>query len=218
MRVLMVGDDLNNGGAERQLALLAASLPEPWSVSVLSMEGGPYRSVLERHGIDVRITPRQFRYDITAAARMLIATATMKPDIVHSWGWMSTRAVLPYCRVRGVPLLGTIRRGDWPPGRPVVDRANLSRYDMIVANSRAGLAAYGIAEDDRGRVVYNGFDPGRLEAAAMALGNVTPHEGTVVIMAARMHPAKDWRLLFRAARTLAQDKSGWRFIAVLRRM
>ncbi len=112
----MVGDDLGNGGAERQLALLAASLPEPWSVTVLSMEDGPYRSVLEQSGIEVGITPRRFRYDVTAAVRMFLAASRSGPDIVHSWGWMSTVAMLPYCRARRVPLLGTIRRGDRPAG------------------------------------------------------------------------------------------------------
>ncbi len=40
------------------------------------------------------------------------------------------------------------------------------------------------------------------------------HEGTVVVMAARMHPAKDWRLFFEAARALAREEPGWRFVAV----
>ena len=59
MKVLMATDGLWNGGLERQLTLLASSLPEPWHASVLSMEDGPYRTVLERSGVELRLAPRR---------------------------------------------------------------------------------------------------------------------------------------------------------------
>lgn len=215
MRVLMVSDALVNGGAERQLALLATSLPEPWSASVLSMADGPYRRVLEDAGIDVRVIPRRGRLDVTPAARMWRAAREIGPDIVHSWGWMPSMAMIPFCRARGIPLLnGTIRQGCLPPRRALMDRLGMALSDAVVANSRAGLAAYGIGEDRRGRVVYNGFDPRRLEVAAAATRDAATHEGTVAIMAARMSCEKDWRLFLTAARALAVDGRGWRFVAV----
>jgi glycosyltransferase involved in cell wall biosynthesis len=217
-RVLMVADGLWNGGAERQLALLASSLPEPWSASVLSMQDGPYRQVLEGLGLDLRLAPRHFRFDVTPAVRMWRAAAGIGPDIVHSWGWMSTMAMVPFCRARGIPLLnGTIRRGDLPPRRAAMYRLSQSLSDAVVANSRAGLAAFGIAEDGRGHVVYNGFDPDRLAtiAAHTAAGGAgPPRAGLVAIMAARMVEAKDWRLLLEAARILAMDTPGIGFVAM----
>jgi glycosyltransferase involved in cell wall biosynthesis len=212
-RVLMVIDGLWNGGAERQLALLASSLPEPWSASVLAMEDGPYRAVLEDLGIEVLVVPRRFRLDVTPAVRMWRAASAIDPDVVHSWGWMSHSAMVPFCRLRGIPLLdGTIRLGSRPSRRALRVRG-LAISDAVVANSRAGLAAYGIAEGERGRVVYNGFDPARLDAIAAA-PEAAPHERTVAIMAARMSSEKDWRLLLSAARVLARDAGGWKIVAV----
>lgn len=217
-RVLMVADGLWNGGAERQLALLASSLPEPWSVSLLSMQDGPYRQVLEGLGLDLRLEPRRFRFDITPAVRMWRVAADVRPDVVHSWGWMSTMAMVPYCRARGIPLLnGTIRRGDLPPRRAAMYRLGQSLSDAVVANSRAGLAAFGIAESGHGHVVYNGFDPDRLAAVALhtdSAGTTLPREGMVAVMAARMVEAKDWRLLLEAAQILSGDSRRVGFVAM----
>jgi glycosyltransferase involved in cell wall biosynthesis len=90
----------------------------------------------------------------------------------------------------------------------------MSLSDAVIANSRAGLAAFGIAEGDRGHVVYNGFDSARLAAAAASGTRATPREAHTVIMAARMFPSKDWRLLLDAARVLARDADGWHFVAI----
>ena len=213
-RVLMVVDGLWNGGAERQLALLAASLPEPWSVMVLSMKDGPYRPVLEALGIDVRVADRRFRFDATPAIRMWRVASEFKPDIVHSWGWMSSAAMVPFCRWSAVPLLdGTIRQGCVPPRRARARLATIALADHVVANSKAGLRAFGVPEN-RGRVIYNGFDESRL--TGLSRDRVPPDENkTIVVMAARMFPAKDWRCFLTAAALLAEaDEGGWHFIAV----
>jgi glycosyltransferase involved in cell wall biosynthesis len=213
--VLMVTTSLGIGGTERQLVLLASSLPEPWSASVISLEDGPNRAVLEERGVDVRIIGRRFRYDVSPAARIWRAASEIDPDIVHSWSWLPTAAVLPFCRGRGVPLLNnTIQHGRLPSGTDSLGRRLLALSDAVVANNRAGLAAYGVSEDRRTRVIYNGFDMESLDAALAAEGDVAPHEGTAVIMAARMVPAKDWRLFLDAARALAGDAPGLRFEAV----
>lgn len=214
-RVLMVVDGLGNGGAERQMVLLAASLPESWLTAVLSMEDGPYRPYLEGLGITVHICPRRNRFDVTVALRMWRVAHRWAPDVVHSWGWMSSVAMVPYCRSRQVPLVnGTIRRGCLPPRRAAMERLGLRLADVVVANSRAGLEAYGYVGAAHGRVIYNGFDAHRSEIAANATRDLPPHEGTVAVMTARMHPAKDWRSFIRAARELNREVPSIRFVAV----
>ena len=211
----MATDGLWNGGLERQLALLASSLPEPWVASVLSMEDGPFRTTLEESGVELRIAPRRHQFDITAAARMWRIASGIDPDIVHSWGWMSTLAMLPFCRAHKIPLInGTIRRGYLRPGRALLERLGVSLSDAVVANSQAGLAAYGVAESSRASVVYNGFDPDRLQRIVTAAPDASRHEGTVAIMTARMSRKKDWGLLFETARLLAGDSAGWKFVGV----
>lgn len=213
----MVADGLWNGGAERQMALLASSLPEGWSCAVASLQDGPYRPVLERLGIETHVVPRGFRFDPTPVVRLWRLAGRIRPDVVHTWGWMSTLAVLPYCRTHGVPLIsGSIRHGCVPRRRATIDKMSVRLADAVVANSRSGLAAYGVPEGDRGRVVYNGFETGRLERLPEDDG-ADAHGRTTVVMAARMFPEKDWRLLFDVARAVADGTSGagsWRFLAV----
>jgi len=123
--------------------------------------------------------------------------------------------MIPYCRTRGIPLVnGTIRRGNLPPRRVGAYRLGLSLSDMAVANSLAGLRAFGGDENGRDRVVYNGFDSARVDALAASGRDFAAHQGTVVVMAARMDLGKDWQLLFSAARALSDLSSDWTFMAI----
>lgn len=212
MRVLMVADGLWNGGAERQMALLATSLPQGWTCAVASLADGPYRRVFEEAGVEVSIAPRRFHLDPTPAASLWRFARRFSPDVVHAWGWMSGMAMLPFCRASGVPLVdGSIRHGALPPRRGAIDRLVVALSDAAVANSLAGLRAYR-AEGPRGHVIYNGFDDQRLRDAPISPAR--DGRETVVVMAARMFPEKDWRLFIRAARILSDADGGWRFMGL----
>ena len=215
MRVLMVTDGLWNGGAERQLALLASSLPDSYSVALLTLQEGPYRFVLEGLGIPVEVAPRRSRRDVGPALKMWSYARHFAPDVVHSWGWMSTAAMVPWCRMNGVPLLnGIIRGGSNLPGRERRARLSIALSDGVVANSHAGLRAFGVPEA-RARVVYNGFDEARLEGIAGVARRSELDGVTTVVMAGRMYPEKDWRALLRAAKRLRDaGPGGWRFVAL----
>jgi glycosyltransferase involved in cell wall biosynthesis len=95
-----------------------------------------------------------------------------------------------------------------------VEKLGLALADAVVANSRAGLVAYGLAEDERSSVVYNGFDLSRLDTLEAAHRATGARDSVSVVMVARMHPAKDWRLLVQVAREISLGTTGWRFIAV----
>lgn len=214
VNVLMVTDGLWNGGKERQLALLANSLPASWRVAVLSMDDGPHRATLENLGIEVHIVPRRHRRDVGAAVRMWRVAASFKPDVVHAWGWMSASAMLPFCRVHATPLVnGTIRLA-YVSRQSTFGKLVLSASDAVVANSQAGLAAFGIAENERCRVVYNGFDPDRLQLIEKDDLDQRRDGKLVAIMAARMVKEKDWRLFVHAARVIAETDARWTFVAV----
>ena len=214
-RVLLVTDGLMGGGSERQLALLAGSLPPTHQPSVLSLHDGPFKGVLEDAGISLEVLPRRHRFDVSPAIGMWASAQRFRPDVVHSWGWMSTAAMLPYCRATSTPLVdGTIRQGFLPPRRSGVRRLVLSQADRVVANSQAGLRAFGVPES-RGRVVYNGFDESRLSPQWSSRESPGVGVPTTVVMAGRMVPAKDWTTLIEAARILAADTPHrWRFLAL----
>lgn len=211
-RLLIVTDGLANGGIERQLTLLVKALPASWEVRVVSLADGVYAPILRDLGIDVRILPRHFRLDVTPAVPLAGIIRTWRPSVVHCFGWMSTAAAAISCKLAGVPLVdATIQDGALPPRRGRVMRFVTSLADVVIANSRAGLIAFGVGET-RGRVVYNGFDP---ERWALCQGGHRAERPTTVVMTARMHPHKDYRTYLEAARALsAEDPGGWRFLAV----
>jgi glycosyltransferase involved in cell wall biosynthesis len=218
-RVLLVNHGLGVAGAERQFALLAASLPSDWRPTVLTMDAGDgyFAGVLREHGVDVRAFPRRSRFDVSPARRMWSAAREVRPDVVHSWSWMTSLAMVPWCRATGTPLLdGSIRHGSLPGRRAWLSRLGVRLADKVVANSRAGLRAFSVP-DARGRVVYNGFDQGRL--ASIPSGSqrerAAADSPVTVIMAARMYPEKDWSAFIGAGRLLAAAAPGWwRFLAV----
>jgi glycosyltransferase involved in cell wall biosynthesis len=212
-RVLYLADVLGNGGAERQLALLLKYMPPEWDRRVWSLGGGPYAEVIRAGGVPVEVHERRWRYDVVPLLGLWRTLIGRRPAIVHSWGWVSSAAVAPLCRSLRIPWIdGSIRIGWVAPEHALRARGALALADRVIANSRAGLEAWGIP-DSRGRVVYNGVDPERLsgaEARRPAGGPFT------VVMAARMSPVKDFATFLQAARLVTAQASGeaWRFLAL----
>ena len=212
MRVLYLVDALDNGGLERQMTLLARSLPEPWEAWVWSMEAGPFEEYLRRSNVPVTVRERRFRFDFSVVGSLWGLLERWRPDVVHSWSWISTLAAGPVCRLLSIPLVdGSIQTGVVQPEYFFLKRVGMLSSNLIVANCHAGLQAYRVGPA-KGRVVYNGFDPSRLPAAEA----LPPDDGArfSVIMTGRMRPVKDYDVLFRAARLLAADCGDWRFIAL----
>lgn len=212
MKVLLLVDRLGNGGLERQLALVATSLPHGWERRVWAMGGGPFLTHLRGRGIPVAVSPRRSRFDPMPVPALWRILRTWRPDIVHSWNWMSTVAAGPMCRLLNIPLIdGMIQTGVRQPDFAWLKQLGMRCSTLVVANSQAGLDAWHIGPD-KGRVIYNGFDPGRLPSPAQRQHS-DPSRFTV-IMAARMEPVKHYDVVIAAARQLSREADGWHFVLV----
>jgi glycosyltransferase involved in cell wall biosynthesis len=212
VRLLLVADTLANGGLERQMSLLAASLPAEWQVRVWAMDGGPFEDYLRDAGIDVTVRRRRFRYDPLAAAALWPVLRGWRPDVVHAWSWMSALAAAPMCRLVRVPMVnGMIRSGRVDPDHPRLKRFGMAMATLVVANTQAGLAAWGVSAA-KGRVVYNGFDESRL--GAVEPGRSPSDGSTTVIMTGRMTAVKHYEVVIETARRLSRGSAGWRFVLV----
>ena len=211
-RILMVCDSLGGGGAERQLTLMATSLSDSWQVSVFALEGGLFARELQDGGIPLVIAPRKFRLDPSPVAALWREMAHQKPDVVHSWGWMSSFAAEICCQRWRVPhVSGVIQRGMLPPRRALNLKVASSLGKLTIANSKAGLAAFEVAPT-RGRVLYNGFAPERLARVSPGGCADAPFH---VVMAATMDDRKDFPLFVQAARKFAVARqSAARFTAL----
>jgi glycosyltransferase involved in cell wall biosynthesis len=213
-RVLLVNSSLALGGLERQLILLAQNLPDSWEPLVWVVDGGPYEQMCREQGVPLVLAGRTARWDLRPAVSLWYTVRAWRPDIIHSWHWMSTAGALPTCLRFGIPLIdGSIRRGDRPKEGLRPHRALMPFARAVVANSHAGLRAWGIPES-RGRVIYNAFDSARVRR----LETVGSEQFTVA-MCARMDRSKDFDTVVEAARLLARaypdDRPpAWRFLLV----
>jgi glycosyltransferase involved in cell wall biosynthesis len=199
LRLLLTTDSLANAGAERQLALTATNLPQEWQVRCFSVGDGPYAAVLRDKGIRVDVAPRRWHYDPLPFLRLWSVVAQWRPQLVHSWGYMTTLAGFPAFGALQVPFIdGSIRIGDVKVSGKLRHRAGFDRAALVVANSQAGLDSAGVGPE-RGRVIRNGFDLARIPAV--------PPDRTdprfTVAMVARMTRHKDYDTVVAAVRLLA---------------
>ena len=212
---------LPSGGAERQLALIAEHLPERWERRVWTMGGGPFVDVLRQRGQQIDVSARAGRLDVRPAADLWRLLREWRPDVIHSWDWMSSLAALPLCRALGIPIVdGTIRNGIARRRRSLPLRAARAASALVVANSRAGLEAWGVGPA-KGRVVYNAFDPARwslCDGAGSSSAEARDRSGdgrgrTTVVMTGRMVAHKDFATVIAAAAELdAAEPGRWRLL------
>lgn len=212
MKILYVIDSLNNGGAERQLALLVKYLPPECERRVFSLGDGQFANIIRSFGIPVDICERKSRFDPRPAFALWHLLIEWKPDVVHSWGWMSSVAAGFSCNVLGIPFIdGTIRTGGLLLRRALGRLFGMLWARRVIANSQAGLNAWKVSPK-KGRVVYNGFDPERLTLCDATCEK--PESPFIVIMVGRMHPEKDYETFIDAIRLIAKNEVNCRFIAL----
>jgi len=199
--VLLVCDSLGGGGAERQLALLATHLAEPWRVTVAALGGGLFADVIQEAGVELIMLPRRFRLDVSPLINMAKTVKSLHPDVVHSWGHMACMAADPVCRSMGIPhIAGVIRRGSVYSWRGRWPQLASRLGDIALANSQAGLKAFGVPAK-RGRVLHNGIAPERM-LRHPASGR--PAEPFHMVMAATMDDRKDFPTLIEATHRLLE--------------
>jgi len=212
-KVLFLTDSLSNGGAERQLALHVKYFPKEWEKRVLSMSNGPFKTIIQNNGASVYIKERARRFDISPAFFIWKVINTWSPDIIHSWGWMSTLAALPICKAKHIPLInGAIRHGARSIRRVLCKWLGLLLADGIIANSMAGLKAWKIPAS-KGRVISNGFDHERFKLCRS--WNIIKKDAFTVGMIGRMSFEKDFSTFINAAEYIVNNtNSEINFIAL----
>ena len=129
---------------------------------MVSLADGVYAPILREAGVETDILERRFRLDARPAIPLGRIIRDWRPSVVNTYGLLSLAASMLPCRTTrrsrsSTPASGL---GAVVTRRDRLVRALTSRADVVIANSQAGLDAYGV-DPARGRVVHNGFDPDR---------------------------------------------------------
>ncbi len=213
LRVALVIPSLDQGGAEKQLCLLASGLPrfriEP--LVVVLTRDGPLRANLDQAGVAVEVIGKRFRADPTAYLRLRRLLKRTSPAVVHTWLFAANAYGRCAALRAGVPVvLASERCVDlWKtPLHFAIDRYFARRGSGITTNSggvRDFYVAHGIAPD-RFTIIPNAIPPRSAseisrQEACRRLG-VDPAR-KLVLAVGRLWPQKRYRDLIWAADLLA---------------
>jgi glycosyltransferase involved in cell wall biosynthesis len=87
-RIALIVDSLAAAGTPKQVALLAAALPQSdFKVHVVALtRGGSYEEALRGAGLPVTLIGQRGWADAGACWRLFKALRRLRPDLVHTWG------------------------------------------------------------------------------------------------------------------------------------
>ncbi len=208
--VVLVIDDFEYGGAQRQVVELANNLDESqFDVHVCSLSPYvPLATTLDTDKTQLHILSQDFKWDPSLVTGLANLLRRLRADIVHSYLFGADIVTRLAGRLAAVPVVIGSERNT----RQMVTFRHKLAYrltkpciDLVIANSRAGaefhrrLHGYKLSQY---RVVYNGVDTGRFapvsaKAIRKELG-IAPDE-SVIGMFASFKPQKNHSLLYAAA-------------------
>ena len=106
-RILHIIPTLDRGGAEKQLALLAAGLPrDEFDVHVCALtRGGPLESDLRAAGIPVTVIGKRWKFDPRAYGQLERFIRQLQPRLVQTWLFAANSYGRMAARRAGVPCI-----------------------------------------------------------------------------------------------------------------
>lgn len=232
--ILFLIRSLQEGGAERQLSLLASALAKRGIDTHVAVfyGGGAFEGALASSGVRIHDLGKRSRWDsLSFMLRLRRLVREIQPEVVHSYG------VVPNILL-GIlkPLLGDTRlvwgvraaamewsQFDWLVRSSFQFSRVIARAaDSIIVNSHAG-AAFHISkgyDGSRVSVIPNGVDashfvPPALEERRELRSQHGFAPGDVVVgMVGRLDPMKDHGTFLRAAAAFSRHYTAARFVIV----
>lgn len=210
---VLVIDDLEYGGAQRQVIELANNMDQDrFDVHVCTLSDYvPLGKQLRNSKDRLHTVVKKNKVDFTVVPRLARLLKSLNADIVHSYLFSADIASRLAGRLAGTELIiGSNRCANYSPKKRNILAYKMTRgcVDLIIANSKAGAQfdskMYGQPSSDY-RVVYNGVDteqfrPQDRNAIRNELG--IPSEKCVIGVFASFKPQKNHSMLFRAFRII----------------
>ncbi|PTM15081.1 MAG: hypothetical protein DA408_00230 [Bacteroidetes bacterium] len=223
MKIMMLNDNLVKGGRERRLLELLKGLaqyPEVTCELVIFSDKIAYQEVYDL-GIPLHILERKPAKDPRVFFRLYQLCRKFQPDIIHSWGSMTSVYAIPAAKMLGIKLLNAMvadapQNQGWRDTHWLRGRLTFPFSDAVLGNSRAGLQAYG-APRFKSHCFHNGFDFKRIARLKPAtevrtqFGIETP---LVVGMVGAVEDRKDYTLFVEVAKAVLQVRDDVSFVAV----
>lgn len=223
MRILLIIESLSRGGKERRLLGLLKWIIKQNDVKcelVVMSKDVHYNEVFD-FGIKIHYLIRKVKKDLTIFPKLYQICKDFKPDIIHSWGMMTSIYAIPIAKmlnikfingqINSAPLQINLFSKEW-----VGSNFTFLFSDYIISNSYAGLNVYKPPKINS-CCIYNGFDFNRIDNSnsknkiRKKFGITTKK---VVGMVANFTDNKDYKTYFEAARKVLNDRIDVSFLAV----
>jgi len=164
-KILHIIPSLDRSGAEKQLTLLAQSLPrEEFEVHVCALtRGGPLAADLQSAGIPATVLGKRWKLDPHAFWRLWRLIQQLRPELVHTWLFAANAYGRAAGMLAGVKCLVAAERcvDPWKSWELWFDRRLAKHTARIVANSQ-GVREFYIAKGipaEKIEVIPNGIPP-----------------------------------------------------------
>lgn len=223
MKILYFIEDLGPGGKERQLTDLVQNICVREGIQcilVVMSKRIHYKKIL-KSGIPIHYLLRKNKKDWRILPRFYKICKELKPDILHTWGAMTSVYATPVAKLLGIRIVNGMVRGA-APMRSISDKYYIAAFltfpfsDAIVSNSQAGLDAFK-APPQKSIRIFNGFDRKRILALQdpVALRDeLGIKTDKVVGMVASVSERKDYDTYLRSAEKILQTNGNITFVAV----
>ena len=207
--VVLVIDDLEYGGAQRQVLELANNMdPTRFDVHVCTLSDYvPMGKQLTDANRRLHVIVKKNKFDFTAVLRLAQLFRSLEADIVHSYLFHADIATRLAGRLAGTELvIGSERNANYKPKKRHILAYKLTRacVDLTIANTKTGAdfnsRMFGQPVPDY-RVVYNGVDTQRFKAQshnAIRTELGIAQEDPVIGIFASFKPQKNHAMLLRA--------------------
>ncbi len=163
---------------------------------------------------------RKGKKDTRILVKLYKLCKEFKPDIIHSWGSMTSVYAVPVAKMLGIKLINGMIRDSSPfklfSKSCIRSKITFPFSDVILANSYAGLKAYN-APVHKSVCIYNGFDFDRIkslqdESTVRRKFNINAEK--VVGMVATFSHNKDYETYISAAKMVLQKRNNVTFLAI----
>lgn len=224
MRILFFLESLQCGGKERralELMQYLTKLPGYEIALVLTEDEIYYKQVYDL-GIRINIIKRgRLKYDPSLFLKFYKICGSFKPDIIHSWGRMTTFYSIPSKLLFRKPLISSLISDSSKSFNKFsfysyLLNTNVLFSDVVLSNSEAGLEAYEV-KSVKARVIHNGVHLDRFyrefeTSKVKAEFNISTKY--MVIMVATFSHFKDYDLFVDIAKEIGRSRVDITFVGV----
>lgn len=220
MKIAFVLDTFGGGGKERRCLQLIQGLNKQGynDILVVIINDDVAYQELYNTTADVRMINRKNRglSFLKTLKELRLLFKSFKPDIVQTWGGISSLIPIILKPIFGYNLIGAYVADADSPKRLSLESIYPIFCDKIVGNSKIGLDVYRVPSK-KAVLIYNGFNEKRLECnigkneKKQSLDISTQY---VVAMIASFGKNKDWNCYLNAAKLIIKKRQDITFLAV----